>query len=172
MWYVCSSTRLFNPCIVPILEQNANAFILTVYVFLHFLDEWWKNKHGMKAHRDSLYLHKSSKRGCSKNCHCDFTIQNTFSKLLGSFKWIFVLNTPNSVDTTLLLLQKERQMHSSHCSCTLFEIIAFASVWPLSNQRSKSQDCRLNWCSCLTEHLNNLRTQWGDGWNWKKCLLK
>lgn len=33
--------------------------------------------------------------------------------LLGCFKWIFDLNIPNSVDTNLQLLQKERQMHSS-----------------------------------------------------------
>lgn len=126
----------------------------------------------MKACGDSLYLHKSSRRGCRRKCHWDFTIQNTFSKLLGGFKWIFVLNTPNSVDTNLLLLQKGRQMHSSHCSCILFDIIAFASVWPLSNQRIKSQCCNLNWCNCLSDHLKNLRTPWGNGWNWKKCLLK
>lgn len=143
-----------------------------MYVLLHFLDEWWKNKHEMKARGDSLYLQKLSRRGCRKKCLCDFTIQDTFPKLLGGFKWIFVLNTPNSVDKNLLLLQKGGQMHFSHCSRTLFEIIAFASVWPLSNQRSKSQCYNLNGCSCLTDHLQNFRTRWGDGWNWKKCLLK
>lgn len=143
-----------------------------MYILFHFLDAWWRNKHEIKAHGDSLYLYKSSRRGCRRKCHCDFTIQYTFSKLLGGFKWIFVLNTPNSVDRNLLLLQKESStLLHSHCSCILLEIIAFASVWPLSNWRSKSKCCNLNWCSCLTDHLNNPRTQWGNGWNWNRVYF-
>lgn len=49
----CRRANLF-----PILEQNANALIFTVYVFLPFLDLWWKIKHEMK-YMEIVYIFTS-----------------------------------------------------------------------------------------------------------------